>query len=87
MHISQLANRFVKDPSELVKVGQKVSVKVLEVDLARHRIALSMRDDAPPPQPARPAALPVKPIARPEPRRPASPFDELWKVVKRKPGE
>ncbi len=43
VHISQLADRFVKDPNEVVKVQQKVMVTVLEVDLARKRIALSLR--------------------------------------------
>ncbi len=43
VHVSQLADSFVKDPSEIVKPGQKVSVTVTEVDLARNRIALSMR--------------------------------------------
>ncbi len=46
VHVSQLANRFVRDPQEVVKPGQIVRVKVLEVDLARKRIALSMRLDA-----------------------------------------
>jgi len=44
VHISQLADRFVKDPAEVVKVQQKVMVTVLEVDLPRKRIALSMRE-------------------------------------------
>lgn len=43
VHISQLADRFVRDPNEVVKVHQQVEVTVLEVDLARKRIALSMR--------------------------------------------
>lgn len=43
VHISEMADRFVKDPSEIVKVQQKVLVKVLDVDTARQRIALSMR--------------------------------------------
>ncbi|HVV69445.1 MAG TPA: Tex family protein [Gammaproteobacteria bacterium] len=43
VHISMLADRFVKDPHDVVKVGQIVTVKVLEVDLARKRIQLSMR--------------------------------------------
>ncbi len=48
VHVSALANRFVKDPHEVVKPGQIVKVKVLEVDLKRQRVALSMRlDDAP----------------------------------------
>ncbi|OFX86798.1 MAG: RNA-binding transcriptional accessory protein [Bacteroidetes bacterium GWF2_33_16] len=44
VHISQLANRFVKDPNEIVKLHQHVKVKVLEVDAARKRIQLSMKD-------------------------------------------
>jgi uncharacterized protein len=48
VHISQLADRFVKNPSEVVKVQQKVSVTVLDVDLVRKRISLSMRSNAVP---------------------------------------
>ena len=47
VHVSQLADRFVKDPAEVVKVQQKVTVTVLEVDLPRRRIALSMKTGAP----------------------------------------
>jgi uncharacterized protein len=43
VHVSALANRFVKDPHEIVKPGQIVKVKVLEVDEKRQRISLSMR--------------------------------------------
>ena len=43
VHISMLADRFVKDPHAVVKSGDLVRVKVLEVDLARRRVALSMR--------------------------------------------
>jgi uncharacterized protein len=43
IHISQLADRFVKDPSEVVKARQQVVVRVLEVDKARKRIALSLK--------------------------------------------
>lgn len=43
VHISMMANKFVKDPHEVVKVGDIVKVKVLEVDLERKRIQLSMR--------------------------------------------
>jgi len=52
VHVSQLADRFVRDPGQVVKVGQKVQVRVLEVDLARRRISLSMRSDAAPTAPA-----------------------------------
>ncbi len=43
IHISQLADRFIKDPGEVVKIGQKVEVRVVEIDVKRKRIALSMR--------------------------------------------
>lgn len=45
VHLSQLSNRFVKDPNEVVKVSQKVMVKITEVDVLRKRIALSMKTD------------------------------------------
>jgi protein Tex len=43
VHISELADRFVKDPAEVVRVGQRVAVTVLKVELDRSRIALSMK--------------------------------------------
>jgi uncharacterized protein len=43
VHVSQIADRFIKDPAEVVKVSQKVMVTVTEVDLPRKRIALSMK--------------------------------------------
>jgi uncharacterized protein len=58
VHISALADKFVKDPREVVKPGQIVKVKVLEVDLPRKRIALTMKmgdqPSAPRPQSAAP---------------------------------
>lgn len=50
VHLSQLSNRFVKDPNEVVKVHQQVEVTVTEVDVARKRIALSMKKDEPKPK-------------------------------------
>ncbi len=52
VHISQLADRFVKDPAEVVKVHQKVMVTVLAVDLVKKRISLSLKD------PSKPAPAP-----------------------------
>jgi len=48
VHISQLSDRFVKDPAEVVKVHQKVTVTVLAVDLDRQRISLSLKTGQPP---------------------------------------
>ena len=64
VHVSELANRFIKDPSEFVKAGQIVKVTVLTVDPKAKRIALSMKASAPPaPAPKAKAAT------RPEPKK------------------
>jgi uncharacterized protein len=67
VHISALADRFVKDPHSVVKAGDVVKVKVLEVDLKRQRVALTMRL-ADRPGPLRPE--PVQ-VARAKPQAPA----------------
>jgi uncharacterized protein len=53
VHVSRLSDRFVRDPAEVAKVGDKLKVKVLEVDLARKRISLSARMDESPQRGAR----------------------------------
>jgi uncharacterized protein len=86
VHVSQLADQFVKDPTDVVKVGQKVQVTVLEVDLTRRRIGLSMRStpDAAPAR--RPRAMPERsapqprsapPRPQPAPRPPATDWFSL----------
>ena len=55
VHISALSHEFVKDPREVVKAGDIVKVKVMEVDIPRKRIALSMRLDDVPGESGRPA--------------------------------
>ena len=50
VHISELSNRFVKNPAEVVKIHQKVVVTVLDVDLERRRISLSMKSSQPGPK-------------------------------------
>ena len=82
VHISELSNRFIKNPADVVKVQQKVRVTVLEVDLERKRIALSMRD-----QQAPVAKLPETPRGKkgadPSRKRPEkfsnNPFFEAFK--------
>jgi uncharacterized protein len=73
VHISMLANSFVKDPHTVVKAGQVVKVKVLEVDVPRKRIALTMRlsDEAKPAE--RAAAKPVRSAERQTSAKPAPP--------------
>jgi uncharacterized protein len=59
VHVSQLSNKFVRDPHSVVKAGEIVKVKVLEVDDKRKRISLTMRTEPPPPP---------RPRRRPAPR-------------------
>jgi uncharacterized protein len=81
VHISELSNRFIKDPSEAVKTGQIVKIKVLTVDTKTKRIALSIK--ALTAQGPRPAA---KPSAKPTAKPPATMNEKLaalstkWKV-------
>jgi uncharacterized protein len=77
VHISELADRFVKNPADVVRVQQKVAVTVMAVDLERNRIALSMKT-APgrPPQKPKPPARTKKPKAAPNSsKRPNAPFN------------
>jgi len=72
VHVSQLADTFVKEPGSVVKPGQKVMVTVVEVDLPRQRIALSMRSK--PELGARPTAGAVgRPVTGPGQLRSAGP--------------
>jgi protein Tex len=92
VHISMLANKFVKDPREVVKAGDVVKVKVLEVDEKRKRIALTMRLDEqaarqrdtgmPQKQDSRPAAR--APRERPQPAGGGAMAEALANAFKRK---
>lgn len=76
VHVSQLADHFIRDASEVVKVGQKVQVTVMEVDLPRNRISLSMKskpDMEPRRAPAGGGGGGDSRGQRPEPRRDARP--------------
>ncbi|MFO8025328.1 Tex family protein [Thiohalophilus sp.] len=65
VHISALADRFVRDPREVVRAGQVVKVKVMEVDIARNRVGLSMRLTD---EPGKPAGGPRDSNSRSKPR-------------------
>lgn len=72
VHISALSNKFVSDPREVVRVGQTVQVKVLEVDEARKRISLTMRlDDPAEPSLKKATANPKNTSRAPRPERKA----------------
>ena len=72
IHVSQLADQYVKDPAEVVKVGQKVNVRVVEVDLQRRRIALSLR---------------AEPSATPSERRGGKSREETRREPRRREGK
>jgi uncharacterized protein len=71
VHLSQITNRFIKDPNEVLKVHQQVEVTVTEVDVNRKRISLSMKTDEPKanniPQPKKAYQPTAKPVKKAEP--------------------
>jgi uncharacterized protein len=80
VHISELSDRFVKDPREVVKAGDVVKVRVKDVDVARKRIALTMKSGAID-RSSGPGRLPGSPPARTggsaqPPRKPSEPPPE-----------
>ncbi len=93
VHISMLSNKFVKDPREIVKAGDVVKVKVLEVDEKRKRVALTMRldeqaarprDTGAPPQKNDLRSAPRAPRERPQPQGGGAMAEALANAFKRK---
>jgi protein Tex len=66
VHVSEIANKFITDPSEVLKLNDKVQVKITEVDIARKRIALSIKQAL-----TKPKAQSLKPKTYSEPASPA----------------
>jgi len=87
VHISALANKFIKDPHEVVKAGDLVKVKVLEVDIKRKRIALTMRlEDDHRDQPSdmpRERPRKAKPQQQAKAQKPAGAMAEAFAKLKR----
>ncbi len=82
VHISAMTHKFIKDPREVVKTGDVVKVKVMEVDVPRHRIALSMRleeavskEGKERPSKGKPAKARSKAMPAPKPRNSSKPVN------------
>lgn len=82
VHVSEIANRYISDPSEALKLSQQVQVKVLEVDIARKRIALSIKQTQEP-GPQRPRGQKPERTARPAERKEPSMGDALSELKKK----
>jgi len=80
VHVSEIAHKFIKDPSEVLSLQQQVMVKVLEVDLPRKRIVLSIKQTLP--APANPS---VKPKAKKDDQKPV-PITDAIAALKQKFG-
>jgi uncharacterized protein len=77
VHVSQLADRYVSDPNQVVTVGQRVKVRVISVDLQRNRIALTMKS---------PVSADARPIAGKRAPKPSQPAKPASKPFTPKPG-
>lgn len=74
VHISELADRFIRDPATVVRVGQKVTVRVLAVEAERKRIALSMKSGSVPEKSTR-RRTPAKQAPQQKRKKPPAPFN------------
>lgn len=80
VHVSEIAHKYITDPGEALKLGQQVQAKVLEVDVVRKRIALSIKQtmEAPARPQGKPAGKqPFNPKPAPEKKEPANMMDAL----------
>lgn len=84
VHISHLANRYISDPNEAVKLNQKVMVTVLEVDVARKRVALSMKDSDSGGTQAPRKPLPGKNTGATRKAEPVNPFQAKLAEIRKK---
>ncbi len=82
VHVSEIANKYITDPGEVLKLGQKVNVKVLEVDLVRKRIALSIKQTEV--APAKPQQRAATPISKKESPMAEMSVDDALSLLKKK---
>ncbi|HEV7331124.1 MAG TPA: Tex family protein [Flavisolibacter sp.] len=89
VHVSQLSNRYVSDPKEVVKLNQRVTVTVTEVDVTRKRIALTMKDKQAANNDQRSAGAKTfnKPLKQTKPAAPLNSFQKSLMDLKKKFGD
>lgn len=87
VHVSQLSNRYVSDPNEVLKLNQKVTVTVTEVDVTRKRIALTMKTSQPAGGEARSGQRFAKPQKATQQAAPANTFQQSLQDLKKKFGK
>jgi uncharacterized protein len=84
VHISQLSNTYVSDPTTVVKLNQKVTVTVTEIDVARKRISLSMKDSSAPVERSAPRKQHSGKPNAPKKEEPLNPFQAKLMELKKK---
>ncbi len=84
VHISQITNKFITDPNEVLKLQQKVMVTITEVDVTRKRIALTMKDGTGNGQPQQRNTVNFKPVAKKETIAPVDDFQAKLLALKSK---
>jgi protein Tex len=84
VHISQITNKFITDPNEVLKLQQKVMVTITEVDVARKRIALTMKDGANNGQPQQRSQSNFKPTVKKATAEPLNDFQAKLMALKTK---
>ncbi len=84
LHISQMSNTFISDPNQVVKLNQKVQVTVLEVDSARKRVSLTMKDAQPSQRAGTPGKKPVVQKSASKNPAPLNPFQAKLEELRKK---
>ncbi len=86
VHVSEIAHKYITDPGEALKLNQEVMVKVMEVDIARKRIALSIKQATEPPA-QKPRSAPRKDFAKPKEQEAPVSMNDALSMLKNKFGK
>ena len=86
VHVSEIAHRFIQDPGEILKLNQQVKVKVIEVDVARKRIVLSIKQTEPV-STRKPQAIPKQHFNQPQQEKAPAKMEDALMALKQKFGK